>query len=111
MWSTARAVEQRCPERLAVVVALGSLLLLGTYLARFGTGPSDEGQQRRGGGFGDPDRLDLYEEEARGPADRLVQPRDRANVLGPRFANHPDRGPRVEGREVGDQLPEVVMVG
>src|SRR5215217_1677248 len=97
MTLAARSLEQRPPNHFTEVVALRPLLLLSSHLPRLRTRARNECQQRSGRRGANADCLDLDKEETRVAAG-LVQPCDRADVLGARIADDPDRRLSLERR-------------
>ena len=107
--ATLRSIQEFGPEAAAPDVAFGKLVLplAGPpgLLAR-----GDDQRQQRGSGVcpRDADSLDVHKVET--CCSGLIQPRHRFNMLWARFGNDPDGRVRLDRRELGYELAEVVVV-
>src|ERR1700694_2169351 len=106
--SRLRAFQELCTESATNLWASRDVLLDLADLTGLLAGPHNQRQEwcrRRGS---DPNPLDFQQIEiCRGG---LIKPGDRLDVLGARIGDDPDGRTCVDGRHVGDQLAEMVVV-
>lgn len=101
-------LQQSFEEAVTQPFPLSHFFLLPAYLTGFFARSYDLIKERRRFGIADRNRFELQEVEIR--LRGFVQPRDHRDMLRTRIRHDPDRLPCLDADDVGEELPEMVVI-